>query len=125
MALALVAALAAGRWMEPSPTGTGTHTQIGLAPCGMLIATGHPCPTCGVTTSFALAAHGRLGESLVNQPFGLLVFLMTVGGLAVTVVTLVTGRSWGPSLTPGRLIGAVLALLLAASAAWAYKWHAM
>ena len=31
---------------------------------------GIPCPGCGVTTSVALAAHGELWKSFVNQPFG-------------------------------------------------------
>jgi len=34
---------------------------------------GLPCPGCGVTTSVALAAHGRLSEAFFNQPFGLII----------------------------------------------------
>ncbi len=30
--------------------------------------TGLPCPTCGMTPTFALAVHGHLTEAFVNQP---------------------------------------------------------
>lgn len=122
VALALTAALAAGLLLTPSPAGTGTHTVLGLPPCGMLVVTGRPCPTCGVTTSFVLAAHGRLGEALANQPFGLLVFVLTAGGLALTAATLAAGRSWLPLVTANRIVAAIIFLALAGLASWAYKW---
>ncbi|MBM4019328.1 MAG: DUF2752 domain-containing protein [Planctomycetes bacterium] len=108
--------------LTPSPAGTGTHTVLGLPPCGMLVVTGRPCPTCGVTTSFVLAAHGRLGEALANQPFGLLVFVLTAGGLALTAATLAAGRSWLPLVTANRIVAAIIFLALAGLASWAYKW---
>jgi len=68
----LAAALVLGLALAPSKTGMGTHTVLGLPQCGMLAMTGRPCPTCGVTTSFVLAAHGKFYDALVNQPFGLI-----------------------------------------------------
>ena len=118
----LAGALALGLAVTPSPDGTGTHTILGLPPCGMLVATGRPCPTCGVTTSFVLAAHGRFGDALVNQPFGLAVFFLVFGGLALAVATLLAGRSWLPLLTPYRVGVAAGALLVLAMVSWAYKW---
>lgn len=125
VAVILAAALAMGLVMEPSPTGTGTHTLIGLPPCGMLLSTGKPCPTCGVTTSFALACHGRFVDATVNQPFGVVVFGCVVGGLALCVFSLATGRSWLPlaAVVPVSVAAAALGLL--ALMAWAYKWSIM
>ena len=91
----------------------------------MLRATGKPCPTCGVTTSFVLAAHGRFAESLVNQPFGLVLFLLVVGGLAGLVITLLAGRSWTPMLARVDLTLVVLVLLALMLLSWAYKWSVM
>jgi hypothetical protein len=34
---------------------------------------------CGMTTTFALMAHGRPTEALWNQPFGVVLFGVTVG----------------------------------------------
>ncbi|HUU10756.1 MAG TPA: DUF2752 domain-containing protein [Phycisphaerae bacterium] len=120
--VALAGVLVLGLALAPSSTGTGTHRVLGLPPCGMLAVTGHPCPTCGVTTSFVLAAHGRFGEALVNQPFGLLCFLLTVGGVLLAVATLVTGRSWVPLLTAYGVGVPAAVLLVLALVAWAYKW---
>jgi hypothetical protein len=125
LAVVMAAALALGLLLVPSPTGTGTHTALGLPPCGMLVVTGHPCPTCGVTTSFVLAAHGRLYEALVNQPFGLAVFLLTAGGLILTVATLATGRSWLPWLTVNRVLAAIIVLTVLGLVSWGYKWSTM
>ena len=121
----LAAWLALGVALTPSPTGTGTHTVLGLPPCGMLLATGHPCPTCGVTTSFVLAAHGRPLEAIVNQPFGLAVFLGVLGGLAFTIVSLATGRSWCDLLSVFNVTTAVVIISVIALISWAYKWSVM
>ena len=123
--VALVGVLGLGLALTPSPTGTGTHCILGLPPCGMLAVTGHPCPTCGVTTSFVLAAHGRFGDALVNQPFGLICFLLTIGGVLLAVATLVTGRSWVPLLTAYGVAVPAAVLLVLALVAWAYKWATM
>lgn len=68
--LALFAAL-----VTPDPRGFGTHEKIGLPPCLMMKCFHLPCPGCGVTTSVALAAHGRIRDAARNQPFGLVVAL--------------------------------------------------
>jgi hypothetical protein len=88
----------------------------------MLVMTGHPCPTCGVTTSFVLAAHGRIGEAFVNQPFGLAVFVCVLGGLLLAIFTLVTGRSWVLLLTVNRVLATVIILAVIAAVSWGYKW---
>lgn len=41
-----------------------THRQLGLPRCNMVELTGKPCPACGMTTSFALLAHGDVPNSL-------------------------------------------------------------
>lgn len=122
VAVVCAAALALGVVLTPSPTGTGTHTVFGLPPCGMLVTTGHPCPTCGVTTSYVLAAHGRFYDALVNQPFGLLVFLGVAAGLVGAIGTLATGRSWSPLARPSVVIPAAIVMLVLVLASWGYKW---
>ena len=125
VAIFLAATLGLGLVLTPSPTGTGTHTLLGLPPCGMLIMTGHPCPTCGVTTSFVLAAHGRFYDALVNQPFGLVVFLAVAGGFAAAVITLVTGRTWACLARVSVVMTAAIVMMALVLASWAYKWATM
>ena len=125
LALVCAAALAAGVLLVPSPTGTGTHRVLGLPECGMLKMTGKPCPTCGVTTSFVLAAHGRFAEAVVNQPFGFALFWLVAGGFVGLVTALARGRSVQPffvRVSPTLIILALFALLLAS---WMYKWSVM
>jgi Protein of unknown function (DUF2752) len=40
-----------------------THRQLGLPPCTFYEKTGLPCPSCGMTTSFALLIRGDLWHS--------------------------------------------------------------
>ena len=122
VAAVLAAALGLGLVLTPSPTGTGTHQALGLPPCGMLVMTGHPCPTCGVTTSFVLAAHGRFSEALVNQPFGLVLFLAVAAGLLATLATVATGRTWAPLARVSVVTTAAILMVVLVLASWVYKW---
>ncbi|MEO0604233.1 MAG: DUF2752 domain-containing protein, partial [Myxococcota bacterium] len=79
--------------LEPSPHGHGTHTQLGLQDCSFYTLTGHPCPMCGATTSWALFAHFSPVASVVNQPFAALLFLIAVGAFGVAVAEVIDPRS--------------------------------
>lgn len=108
-------------FITPSTSGHGTATQLGLPPCPSMEWFGIPCPGCGVTTSVALAAHGELWKSFVNQPFG---FAIAIGAAAFALWALwaqVAGRDLARDaqvvLRPRYAI-AVVAIMLAA---WVYK----
>jgi hypothetical protein len=58
------------RALHPNPAGLGTHTQLGLPPCGFLSLTGVPCPGCGLTTSFVHLMHGELVQAALANPLG-------------------------------------------------------
>ncbi|MBI3272105.1 MAG: DUF2752 domain-containing protein [Planctomycetes bacterium] len=83
--------LAVAAWLKPDPRGFGTHEQLGLLPCGFLRATGLPCPTCGMTTSFACMVRGRFPESAAAQPFGAFLCLM----VAASTVGSLRALAWG------------------------------
>src|SRR5581483_2789888 len=71
------AVLAVAHSLHPSERGFGTHEQLGLPPCIFLQLTGIPCPSCGLTTSFAHAAHLHWLASFTTQPFGFVAFCLT------------------------------------------------
>jgi hypothetical protein len=73
-ALIIAAVLITARLLTPDPRGFGTHTQLGLPECPFLHMTGWPCPTCGLTTCFALLAHGSWRAGLCCHPVGALLF---------------------------------------------------
>jgi hypothetical protein len=69
MAVGFTAVLIIAACLRPydadgNPYSMGTHQQLGLQPCNMVVLTGKPCPACGMTTSFALLVHGDVANSL-------------------------------------------------------------
>jgi hypothetical protein len=64
-------------WIDPDRRGMGTHEQIGMQPCGFLQATGLPCGSCGMTTSFAHAVRGNVIAASYVQPLGCLLAIAT------------------------------------------------
>ena len=121
LALGALAVLAIAAWLQPDPSGIGTHRALGLAPCGWMVGMGLPCPTCGMTTAFALAARGSFLASAYVQPMG---FVLAVGTAATALACLHTALTGGrlahvlgARLTPRVVVGlGILALL-----AWGWK----
>ena len=70
--------LSVARWLHPAARGYGTHTELRLPPCNFLRLTHLPCPSCGMTTSFAWAARMDFWQAFLANPFGLLLFFGTV-----------------------------------------------
>jgi hypothetical protein len=93
LSLGCLGVLSASRWLTPSPSGMGTHTQLGLPPCGFLLLLGAPCPACGLTTSFAHLAHFQLLASLHAHPMGVPLFLGMLALLVLSLRGLVLGTS--------------------------------
>lgn len=86
--------LVVARILHPSPRGLGTHEQLGLPPCPFLLITGIPCPSCGLTTSFALAARFEFFSSFTTQPFGLIAFFLTICALPLSLLLIRRRISW-------------------------------
>ncbi len=119
--LACFALLAFAGSLTPSTDGHGTHTQVGLPQCSLMAFSDVPCPGCGMTTSFAHAADGRLDLALVAQPAGAVGALATAMAVLIAGYIAVTGNNVAVHLRPlagGRAVFALLALI---AAAWVYK----
>ena len=80
--------LAIARALTPDPSGFGTHTQLGLPPCGFLRLTALPCPLCGLTTAFAHMARLQLTSALHAHVLGPLLFALDRARAAVLFVRL-------------------------------------
>ena len=60
----MVVALGLCAFLEPDPSGAGTHTQLGLPGCLISRVTGmERCPSCGLTTAFAHLVRGHLRDA--------------------------------------------------------------
>lgn len=120
--------LGIARWLDPSPAGVGTHTQLGLGRCPVLALTGFPCPMCGMTTTFALMADLRPVDAVLNQPFGVFLCVVTATAAAVSLAQMVTGKPVLPALLARilhreRLYASLL--LIGMIGGWVYKMAAI
>lgn len=121
VAILLLGLLVTAAWLKPAAAGHGTHTQLGLLQCGWVAAFGKPCPTCGMTTAFACAAHGNIARSFVVQPMGASLAVVSAAGFWGCLHAALFGSRVG-SLAGGLLSPRVLWWIAGATvAAWAYK----
>jgi hypothetical protein len=122
--LGLVALFVIAARLDPygpdgTPLGMGTHRQLGLPECNFLRLTGLPCPSCGMTTSFALLMHGDVVASLRANPVGTLLALFLLGAIPWSLVGAARGRwLWVRRLEPW-LLRAVIAFTALAIVRWA------
>ncbi len=107
--------------LRPSADGHGTHTQLGMPECAWTVTVDLPCPTCGMTTSFAHAAGGDLLASMQTQPMGLVLVIGTAAAFWAGLHALVAGVRLGPVLGTLTTRRAIWALATAAVGAWVYK----
>lgn len=108
-------------WLEPNPTGMGTHTALGMPSCQFLYQTGLPCPSCGMTTSFAHFVRGNVAASTYAQPMGAVIALATVTAFWIGLYIAITGKL---ALRLLQIIPAryyVMPLMFLALAAWGWK----
>jgi len=69
-----------------------THRQLGLPPCTFKELTKLPCPSCGMTTSFALLIRGDVGNSLRANAVGTLLAAFCLTMIPWGLATVVRGR---------------------------------
>lgn len=108
-------------WLTPSPTGIGTHRVMGLPPCTWVAWGDIPCPTCGMTTSFAHAVRGDLGSSFRAQPLGFLLALATAMTMLVSLHVVITGSRLGWAFTKLWSRRTAWTLSIIVVAAWGFK----
>ena len=90
-------------------------------PCPFYYFTGHPCPFCGGTRSFAYMWQGDVADSVRLYPLGPALFagsFVVVAGLAVGAVT---GRKWTPRFTRAQWYALAIGAVSAVVISWALK----
>ena len=95
-----------------------THTQLGLPPCQFKAITGVPCPSCGMTSSFALLMHGDLVESLKANFAGTLLAAIGLAFLPWSVLSMVRGRWLGTRDAEGLLLRVVILFVVVMFVRW-------
>jgi hypothetical protein len=111
------AVLITAAFLTPNPEGHGTHTQLGLPPCGFLVFTSYPCPGCGLTTAFSHMIRFDLFGAWHANPFGIALFSATAAFVPFAALGFVRGWSVVSALdrVHAEKFAIVLALLSVAS----------
>jgi hypothetical protein len=96
--LGLTAVFAIALCLDPyradgTPRRMETHRQLGLPPCTFYAVTGLPCPSCGMTTSFALLVRGDLKDSARANAVGTLLALLGLVLIPWCGIAVFTGRT--------------------------------
>ncbi|MBX3412703.1 MAG: DUF2752 domain-containing protein [Pirellulales bacterium] len=98
-------------WLSPDARGYGTHERLGLPPCTFWVLFGKPCPSCGMTTSWAHTVRGELPSAIAANAGGALLALIAAAGVPWTIASAVRGKLIG-----GRHVETVLVTLAVVAA---------
>lgn len=74
-------------------------SHIVMPTCPFFALTGHPCPFCGGTRSFAYMWEGDIADSVRLYPMGPALFVGSLFGTAGLASGVITGRTWSLNLT--------------------------
>jgi hypothetical protein len=98
LAAALSALLLIAAYLQPDPQHYGTHEQLGLPPCAFQYLFGTPCPTCGMTTSWAHLIRGEILNSFRVNAGGAILAVLAIAAIPWLVIAAIRGRAfaWTP-----------------------------
>ena len=101
----LLGLLATAAVLRPSPSGHGTHQQLGLPPCTFWVLFHRPCPTCGMTTAWAHLMRGEWIDACRANTGGVLLGVLAMVAAPWLLGSAIRGR-WlaaAPSERSGRV----------------------
>jgi hypothetical protein len=123
IALGLVTVFGIARWLDPydekgRPRRMETHLQLGLPPCTFRILTGVPCPSCGMTTSFAFLMRGDLRNSLRANAVGTLLAAACLAFIPWSLICVLGKRFYVIASVERTLLWGVLILVVLLLLRW-------
>lgn len=95
--------------------------HLTMPPCPFYFTTGHPCPFCGGTRSFAYMWQGDIADSVRLYPLGPALFAGTFAGVGALALGLATGRTWTQRLTKAQWIVLATGAATLVLFSWALK----
>jgi len=102
------------------------HTSHIVAPtCPFFAITGHPCPFCGGTRSFAYMWQGDIADSVRLYPLGPALFLGSLFGTAGLASGALTGRTWSLNLSSFQWKLLTIGGVSAIAVSWVLKWFVL
>jgi hypothetical protein len=95
--------------------------HLGAPTCPFYYLTGHPCPFCGGTRSFAYMWRGDLSDAVRLYPLGPALFAGTFAAVGGLVAGAISGRTLRPSFTPAQWRGIAAGAVVTVLISWALK----
>lgn len=122
LALLLVVVFGVALWIDPYKDGRvwleGTHRQLNLPECTFKALAGYPCPSCGMTSSFALAIRGDLWHAAQANFVGMLLALFCLAFIPWAVASSLKGRLLGIRNFEGTLVRLVIGFMVLLLVRW-------
>jgi uncharacterized protein DUF2752 len=95
--------------------------HLAAPPCPFYYLTGHPCPFCGGTRSFAYMWRGDIADAVRLYPLGPLLFAGAIFGTVGLAVGAISGRMLTPRLTAVQWRRVWVGVASAIAVSWALK----
>jgi hypothetical protein len=123
VALGWIAVFSVAVWLVPydeegRPLRMESHRQLGLPPCTFKVLSGLPCPSCGMTTSFALLVRGDLINSLRANAVGTLLALFGLAFVPWSIACVICKRYFFIESMELLLLRGIIAFLLLMLVRW-------
>lgn len=95
--------------------------HLGAPTCPFYFLTGHPCPFCGGTRSFAYMWDGDIANSVRLYPLGPALFAGTFVAIGGLVTGAISGRTIRPRLTRDQWGGVMVGTVVTVLISWSLK----
>lgn len=95
--------------------------HLGAPVCPFFYITGHPCPFCGGTRSFAYMWRGDLSDAVRLYPLGPALFAGTFAAVGALVTGAISGRTLSPRFTGQQWRGIAAGVIATVIISWALK----
>lgn len=121
MGVGLLVPLALACWLTPSVRGQGTHQQLGLPPCTFVALYNMPCPSCGMTTSWAHTVRGELPSAVRANLGGTLLAIAAIVFAPWMIGSAVRGHKLTRFPSEGQFISGAAVVIAVTLVQWMIK----
>ena len=95
--------------------------HLTLPPCPFYYLTGHPCPFCGGTRSFAYMWQGDVADAVRLYPLGPALFAGSLAGVVGLTIGIVSRRTWTPHVSSLQWRLLIVGSVTTVGLSWALK----
>lgn len=118
----LAIALALGLWLVYTRVYWVLRAaHLGGPVCPFYYLTGHPCPFCGGTRSFAYMWEGDLSDAVRLYPLGPALFAGTFAAVGGLITGALSGRTLRPRMSAEQWRGILAGTIVTVGISWALK----